>query len=52
MDEFVYPNENVFFKELKENPWKIPVILTELQQKAKDQGLWNLFLPNEKVDFP
>jgi acyl-CoA dehydrogenase len=50
MDDFVYPNEALFAKQLKENPWAIPQILTDLQQKARAQGLWNLFLSNPKVN--
>ncbi|WEG15199.1 acyl-CoA dehydrogenase family protein [Alkalihalophilus pseudofirmus] len=48
MDEHIYPNESVFEEQLNEqgNRWAIPPIVEELKQKAKQQGLWNLFLPD------
>lgn len=48
MDDFVYPNESVYESQLaaQEDRWsKIPPIKLELMQKAKEAGLWNLFLP-------
>jgi len=45
MDEFIYPNERLFHQEVSENPWQTPHIITRLKAKAKEQGLWNLFLP-------
>ena len=47
MTVFIYPNESVYEKQLKESDsrWSIPPIIEELKQKAKDAGLWNLFLP-------
>ncbi|WP_156289673.1 acyl-CoA dehydrogenase [Oceanobacillus salinisoli] len=47
MDEYVYPNEKVYEEQLdKNNPFsKVPPIIEELKQKAKERGLWNLFLP-------
>lgn len=47
MTVFIYPNESVYEKQLKESNsrWSIPPIIEELKQKAKDAGLWNLFLP-------
>lgn len=46
MDDYVYPNEATVEKYLKdaENRWTIPPIINELKDKAKKQGLWNLFL--------
>ncbi|MGB6406945.1 MAG: acyl-CoA dehydrogenase, partial [Planococcus donghaensis] len=46
MDEYVYPNEATVEKYLEEadDRWTIPPIIEELKDKAKEQGLWNLFI--------
>ena len=49
MDEHVYPNERRFEEWLAAAPdrWgPPPPLLAELQEKARAQGLWNLFLPD------
>jgi acyl-CoA dehydrogenase len=50
MEEVVYPNEKVYEQQLREgeNPWVIPPIMEEMKQKAKQAGLWNLFLPDSE----
>jgi acyl-CoA dehydrogenase len=47
MDEHVYPNEERAHRELTEaaDRWQPLPIVEELKQKAKAEGLWNLFLP-------
>ena len=50
MNEHIYPNEGVFFKEIadnraKGNAWVPTKIVEELKPKARAAGLWNLFLP-------
>lgn len=54
MQEHIYPNEELFHQQVEENrakgnPWKAPAILTELKAKAKEAGLWNLFLPESEL---
>ena len=45
MDEYIYPNEQKMHEQIEENPWSTPPLMDELKEKAKEQGLWNLFLP-------
>jgi acyl-CoA dehydrogenase len=50
MDEHIYPNEGRFFAEIaanraKGNAWVPTALIEELKPKAREQGLWNLFLP-------
>ncbi|MGG0790000.1 acyl-CoA dehydrogenase family protein [Peribacillus simplex] len=49
MEKHVYPNESIYRKQLEaqKSRWsEIPPILSELTAKAKEEGLWNLFLPD------
>src|SRR2546422_3198797 len=47
MNKDVYPNEKVFHDQLNSEPtrWRVPPIIEELKAKARERGLWNLFLP-------
>ena len=51
MEREVYPAEKVFERELNEalTRWQIPPIMEELKEKAKAEGLWNLFLPESEL---
>jgi acyl-CoA dehydrogenase len=49
MDRYVYPNEDRFYREAEElGPWKVFPVVEELKPKARDAGLWNLFLPESE----
>ena len=46
MDQYIYPNEQRFHKEIERNRWTPAPIVEELKAKARATGLWNLFLPD------
>jgi acyl-CoA dehydrogenase len=50
MTRHVYPNEQTFADQLAGQPtrWQIPPIMEELKAKARERGLWNLFLPDSE----
>jgi acyl-CoA dehydrogenase len=47
MNEYVYPAEDVFRDQVRAaaNRWDTPPIIDELKLRARERGLWNLFLP-------
>lgn len=49
MQEHIYPREREWdeFTLDQDNLWQVPDWFDELRDKAKEQGLWNLFLPEE-----
>ena len=49
-DDYIFPNEIEYDKQIIEsgNSLYIPPILEDLKNEAKNQKLWNLFLPNKK----
>src|SRR5579863_4469348 len=47
MDAHIYPNEARYREELAAGDrWQEPQLIGELQQQARADGLWNLFLPD------
>ena len=49
MDEHVYPSESLYEEQLNEQESRfseVPSIMEDLKKKAKGEGLWNLFLPD------
>ena len=51
MNKFVYPNESVFHEQVNTGPsrWRVPPIMEEMKAKARERGLWNLFLPESEL---
>jgi acyl-CoA dehydrogenase len=49
MQEHIYPREHDWdeFTLDQNNLWQVPPWYDDLRDKAKEQGLWNLFLPRE-----
>jgi len=52
VDERVVPNHQTYRDQLVGGAdwtqWKVPPIMEELKEEAKELGLWNLFLPDEE----
>jgi acyl-CoA dehydrogenase len=48
MDEHVYPAEQLYHCQMDESgdPHHQPAIMEELKRRAREAGLWNLFLPD------
>ncbi|MEM8606049.1 MAG: acyl-CoA dehydrogenase family protein [Myxococcota bacterium] len=51
METHIYPNEAAFWAEHDALPdrWDTPPMIEDLKAKAKEAGLWNLFLPESEV---
>jgi acyl-CoA dehydrogenase len=47
LGEHVYPNEAAYEAQLGregDDPWRVPPLMLELQQKAREAGLWNMHM--------
>lgn len=53
MDEHVYPNEDTYHHQLNtaDSRWAAVPVMDELKVKAKEAGLWNLFIPPALAKF-
>ena len=54
-EEDIYPNEQLFLQQQREigertNEWTHPPILVALKEKAKELGLWNLWMPVDSAE--
>ena len=50
MDEHIYPNEARYYQESEElGPWAVQPVVEELKPRAREAGLWNLFLPESDL---
>jgi len=49
MEEHIYPNEGIFIKQVNEGDrWQPAPVVEELKARAREEGLWNLFLPESE----
>ncbi|MDG5498321.1 acyl-CoA dehydrogenase family protein [Marinobacter sp. BGYM27] len=50
MRDEIFPIEQAYFSELSslDNRWVVLPVIRELKEKAKAQGLWNMFLPDDE----
>ena len=49
MDDHVYPLEDEYSEHVQEaGGWTTPPIMDKLKVKAREEGLWNLFLPDDR----
>ena len=49
MEEHVYPHEKTYAEQLNDGDrWQPPAIMEELKTRARERGLWNLFLPESE----
>jgi len=49
MDRYIYPNEPAFCRQRDEGDrWQPLLFIEDLKNKAQEEGLWNLFLPESE----
>ncbi len=47
MEAHICPNETRYYEEIEHDRWSPTQIVEELKPKARAEGLWNLFLPDD-----
>jgi acyl-CoA dehydrogenase len=48
MDEYVYPAEKKIAEQMRGDGHEEPQVMKDIRKKAKAEGLWNLFMPDDK----
>ncbi len=51
MQEHIYPNESQYEEQVAADPWNTPPLMEDLKVRARERGLWNLFLPVEHGEY-
>jgi len=51
MEQEILPNEPVYERQLQEaqSRWTVPPVMEEMKSRAREAGLWNLFLPESDL---
>ena len=54
MDKHIYPAEAVYAEQMAgfgDDRWQVVPVVEELKEKARAEGLWNMFLPDSERGF-